>query len=219
MPAPDPLWVTVHGNVACREDAGRVLVAVGNGDAERTRVQRFRASAGTHQGDRRGWGVTFFVGDEVEVFHFPFCAPTAVAGLDSNPRYRARIEGVAVQGRFDNATLLWIDVWERHNRIFTTTPEDSAGNRRSDRVLRIGGTWNHPGDSGDYSDRWDVRAVGALVDPQRANVFLFPAGEGQVVFGGVGVSAGVRSASNQIGTVTFTQVAVFLTFTSVAAPC
>jgi hypothetical protein len=209
------VWIGVGGNAAIPQGGATQVPVVGE-----------------HANEAFGWGHQFQLGTNLNdttlqgainnshVFHFAPSIPSAISNLENDSDYsRAKILGVGIQAVFTNARLVWLDVWDRNNRIFTTTPEDASGNRLADWAMSL---------SGDLSNVWNEGHWNWLSDSdsylREDNVIMFPSAPAlpqQTILGSVGVSVGVIPLGSPAeggqnagggGSVLFTYLGVYLGF-------
>lgn len=209
------VWISVGGNAAIPQ-AGALHVPV----------------VGEQANGAFGWGQQFQLGTNLNdttlqdainnshVFHFAPSIPSAISNLENDSDYsRAKLLGVGIQGIFTNARLVWIDVWDRNHRIFTTTPEDASGNRLAAGAMSL---------SGDLSNVWTEAHWTWVSDSdsfsREDNVLMFPSAPAlpqQTILGSVGVSVGVIALGSPAeggqnagggGSVLFTYLGVYLGF-------
>jgi hypothetical protein len=106
-----------------------------------------------------------------------YALPTPVEMIEGSPvqrSFRARLKKVAVQGELGKfGRIDFIDVWDRHNRIFTTRGSGwGIAIPRDDQESR------------DFRDKWIEASLAG--EHQVGNVLLLP--ERPIVWGAVGVS-------------------------------
>jgi hypothetical protein len=210
MGVPDPVFISVHGNAAVPQGGSIVPTVGGPGRGN------FGWGSQFDLGTSLSWSTPQEILDRAFIFHFPFCAPTAIPDPGRKGHFfRASVMSVGVQGNFHNCELRWIDLWDRDRRFYTTTPENPGSSQRE-----IGAALNL---SGDFTQTWNVGDPGRGLDLYRDNVIQFEEAlrTNHVVFGGIGVSValsplGAANTGGQnfggSGVVTFTQVGTYLEY-------
>lgn len=181
MAAPRPTWIMVHGHAAQLQLPGDGL--------KQTDGRGWTDVAGA----RDRWGATFQLegrgagGHYASViFHYAVPTPALVTDPADGWTYRAHLGAIGVQGVVTSQMgyIDWIDVWERHNPIWSKRPHFPTG-------LGLGG---------DFRDRWDT----SLTNAGQQNVF--PVSDQPVLWGGLGISLGLKGGLNEDVRMTITQV-------------